>query len=288
MAEAWFPIVSAPQEVDLTEISAALWKHQIPHRIVQEAEGQVIFGARENQERIVQVIQAWERGELQQLETPKAPFPQWLRILLLPPVVLSLIVLSVLGYLLGVEILPGEWGGPFYFQVYGHIGKHTYIDSSVLPWTSGEWWRLVTPIFLHFSLMHVAFNCLWLWEFGRKIERYENGLYLLFLVIFIGIFSNLAQYVHTPNNPFGGMSGVVYGLLGYLWLRCKLAPVPELALPPALVGILLFFLALGFTGGMDVLAGGAIANAAHLGGFVAGGLLGIVDGFRFKGGAGRV
>ncbi len=287
MAEAWFPIVSAPQETDLTEISAALWKHQIPHRIVQEAEGQIIYGARENQERIVQVIHAWENGDLQQLEAPQDAYPQLFQILSLSPVVLSLVALSVLGYLLGVDILPSEWGSPFYFQVYGHIGKHTYIDS-LLPWGSGEWWRLLTPIFLHFSVMHVAFNCLWLWVFGSKIERYHGGLYLLFIVLFVGVLSNVAQYIHTPNNPFGGMSGVVFGLLGYLWLRCKLAPVQALSLPPALVGLLLFFLVLGFTGGMDLLAGGAIANAAHLGGLIAGGLLGIVDGFRFKGEAGRV
>ncbi len=136
--------------------------------------------------------------------------------------------------------------------------------------------------------MHVVFNCLWLWEFGRRVERYQGGLYLFGLVLMIGVFSNIAQYLHMPNNPFGGMSGVNYGLLGYLWLRCRLAPVPALTLPPALVGFLLFFLVLGFTGGMDVLAGGAIANAAHLGGFIIGSLLGIIDGLRFKEKVGRV
>ena len=71
-------------------------------------------------------------------------------------------------------------------------------------------WRLLTPVFMHFGLMHVAFNLLWWFELGRIIEEYESGWQLLMLLVIIGLFSNIWQYTMTGPS-FGGMSGVVYG-----------------------------------------------------------------------------
>ena len=78
-----------------------------------------------------------------------------------------------------------------------------------------QWWRLLTPMFLHFSFAHLAFNCLWIYVLGEKIERIDGQLIFILIIIFTGISSNLLQYLWTSSSLFGGLSGVIYGMLGY-------------------------------------------------------------------------
>jgi GlpG protein len=84
----------------------------------------------------------------------------------------------------------------------------------------GQLWRIITPIFLHFSIMHLVFNLYWFWSFGGQIEDLRGATRFALLVLIIGALSNIGQAVVTGPN-FGGLSGVVYGLLGYLWMRVR-------------------------------------------------------------------
>ena len=77
-----------------------------------------------------------------------------------------------------------------------------------------QWWRLITPMFLHFSFAHLAFNCLWIYVLGEKIERVDGKLIFTLIIILTGVFSNLLQYFWTSSSLFGGLSGVIYGMLG--------------------------------------------------------------------------
>lgn len=133
---------------------------------------------------------------------------------------------------------------------------------------AGQIYRLLTPIFLHFMVIHILFNLMWLWDLGGAIERRWSGGYLLALVAGTGIASNLAQYAYS-GPLFGGLSGVVYGLLGFTWLRGHFDPACGLAVPRAVVSFMLVWLALCFTGLL-----GPVANAAHLTGLIAGALWG--------------
>lgn len=135
-----------------------------------------------------------------------------------------------------------------------------------------EPWRLLTPVFMHFGLMHIAFNLLWWFELGRIIEKSDSGWQLLMLLVIIGLFSNLWQYTMTGPN-FGGLSGVVYGLMGYLWLYGKTNPKAGYQLRPQIVTMMLVWLVFCF-----VLLEDIVANWAHLGGLVIGGLTGVVFG----------
>jgi len=90
----------------------------------------------------------------------------------------------------------------------------------------------------------------------------------------MAVASNLGQYLWSGPSLFGGMSGVVYGLLGYVWIRHKVSPRPQLAIPPGLLGFMLFWLLLGMSGIIDLLMSGSIANAAHAVGLVTGMILG--------------
>ena len=89
----------------------------------------------------------------------------------------------------------------------------------------GLYTRLLSPIFLHFGLLHLVFNCLWLSLLGARIESNEGSIHLLVLVLVTGICSNMAQYYWSGSIYFGGLSGVIYALLGYIWIKNKIAPL---------------------------------------------------------------
>ncbi|WKE65827.1 rhomboid family intramembrane serine protease GlpG [Gallaecimonas kandeliae] len=128
----------------------------------------------------------------------------------------------------------------------------------------GNAYRLVTPILLHFSLLHIGFNLLWWWQLGGVLEKREGSLHLLLVTLVTGFAGNLAQFLASGPN-FGGLSGVVYGLFGYFWISGLLYPRRGLMLPGSLVIFMLAWLVMGFVG-----IGLPIANQAHLWGLIAG------------------
>src|SRR5262249_30186577 len=101
-------------------------------------------------------------------------------------------------------------------------------DNSLPEIRHGEVWRLITPIFIHFGVLHIVFNMLWLRDLGSMIEGRQSSTYLVLLVVVIAAGSNLGQFYFGHGPAFGGMSGVVYGLLGYIWLRGKFDPASGL------------------------------------------------------------
>ena len=128
----------------------------------------------------------------------------------------------------------------------------------------GQVWRLVTPIFLHLSFLHLLFNLFWLLDLGRMIEVQRGTWRFAGLVLLAAVLSNLAQY-WWRGPLFGGMSGVVYALLGYVYVKGRYEPHLGLGINPQSIMIMMIWLVLGFTGMI-----GNIANAAHLGGLVVG------------------
>jgi GlpG protein len=135
----------------------------------------------------------------------------------------------------------------------------------------GQLWRLFTPIFYHYDIMHIVFNMLWLKDLGSMIEGRQSSIHLLVLTLLVAAGSNLAQfYLGGPwfslgGPTFGGMSGVVYGLLGYIWIRGKMDPASGLFLHPNTVIMMMIWFFVCFTGWV-----GDIANAAHAGGLLIG------------------
>lgn len=131
--------------------------------------------------------------------------------------------------------------------------------------TDWQAWRYVTPAFIHFSVLHLVFNLLWWWYLGGQIEQ-RLGSGKLFILLIVGAaLPNIAEFF-VSGPRFGSLSGVVYALLGYSWLRTRLQPDCGLAMPPALMGFMLVWLVLGF---LDML-GTPTANMAHLVGLLVG------------------
>lgn len=141
-------------------------------------------------------------------------------------------------------------------------------------------WRLLSPIFLHFGIAHLLFNLCWWWLLGATIEREQGSGVLVLVTLGTGLGGNVAQAL-VSGSGFGGLSGVVFGLIGYLWWYARANPGRGYQLPPALVNFSLLWLVLGYTGVLDVVFG-PVANSAHLGGLVAGAVLGALIGRRHR------
>jgi GlpG protein len=143
----------------------------------------------------------------------------------------------------------------------------------------GQVWRLFTPVLMHasilgFGILHILFNMFWLRDLGTLIEVRHRSRAFLALVIAIAIGSNLLQY--TVKGPFFvGMSGVVYGLLGYIWVQGKMNPAFGFELNSQTLMFMMVWLVAGFTGML-----GPIANFAHLGGLIMGAGIGAIAAWR--------
>jgi len=158
-------------------------------------------------------------------------------------------------------------GSHYQFIRFLFISEYTQGLSEIM---NGEIWRLFTPAFIHFGIIHIAFNLLWLYQLGSAIEQRQGSQRMLILVLIIALLSNLAQFLWS-GPLFGGMSGVVYGLLAYLWVQGKFNPAAGLWLDKTTTIMMLIWFALCWTGLV-----GNIANMAHTVGLVCGAILGLV------------
>jgi len=162
-------------------------------------------------------------------------------------------------------------------------------DGSRDLWISirgGELWRLVTPIFLHYGWSHLIFNMLFLYSFGSSIEDRRGSLFFLLLVVALAVLSNCGQVVEQTLRghlaQFGGMSGVDYGLLAYLWVKARFDARERYFLSPGTTFIAILWLVLCLLGDIPPFAGllpetmRHVANGTHVVGLVAGGVIAYV------------
>jgi len=137
--------------------------------------------------------------------------------------------------------------------------------SNGLPEISqGEFWRLFTPVLVHGGWVHLLLNMMWLLDLGSMIEGRQSTGRLGLLVVVTAVLSNLGQCL-LFHPYFGGMSGVVYGLLGYVWMKGKFDPGSGLFLHPHTVAMMLIWFFLCLAGVVPNIANGAHAVGLALG-----------------------
>jgi rhomboid protease GluP len=134
----------------------------------------------------------------------------------------------------------------------------------------GQWWRVVTNVFLHVGLWHLAVNMWALWNLGMLAERIFGRWHYLYIYLFCGVCGSLASVAWHPWITSAGASGAIFGLAGALIVTFRFGrlPIPPEVIRPILRTLVIFtVINIGF---------GAVAqfvdNSAHLGGF-GGGLL---------------
>lgn len=267
---------------DLAGFSAWLDDQGVVHRISEESGEQILW--LENPEHTEPVLAALEqylsRPEVQRAVNRIRHSPVFVRGRWQPsprhaPMVLAMVVVAgLLAWLTGL----GQSELTRWLMI---------IDPRAFPWDSldervsalaatlgsGQFWRLFTPDFLHFSWSHIVFNAVMLWFLGSQVEWFDGRARLLVLFIVTSLGANGLQYL-VSGPLFGGLSGVVYGVLGYCWLSQQ--RYPRFQFPPALVTFAVVWMLIGYTPIPVWLGIGRMANEAHLGGFVAGLLVALV------------
>jgi membrane associated rhomboid family serine protease len=131
---------------------------------------------------------------------------------------------------------------------------------------AGQWWRLLTSVFLHWGLIHLAVNAYALFVLGNMIEREIGRVAMLIAFLTTGIFASATSYAFADGRAVGaGASGAVFGLVGlvvaYNYLR------RHNVLAQARLRYVLTLLVINAIIGFSITA---IDWRAHLGGLVAG------------------
>ena len=173
------------------------------------------------------------------------------------PVVSSIIAINFIVYLL--TLIPG----------YGNWLKYAGMSVNGLI-AEGEWWRIITSMFLHADFTHVLFNMFSLFLFGPELEKIAGKMRFLTIYFLAGIFGVAATFlIEPPNYATLGASGALYGIFGAFaaliyYTRHLFPQLRQIILPLIVISVIMTFLMPN------------INISAHLGGLVTGFILGIV------------
>jgi rhomboid protease GluP len=141
------------------------------------------------------------------------------------------------------------------------------------PYTvSGQWWRLLTCVFIHGGLLHIAFNMWCLWDLGRLAESIYGHWMFAVVYLISGLAASLGSIFWNPFTLSVGASGAIFGIAGALIASFYLGEfsLPRAAMSGMLRSVMLFV-------GYNLFFGAVVArtdNAAHVGGLLMGLLLG--------------
>ena len=182
-----------------------------------------------------------------------------------PVVTYALIVLNIMVYL--------------YMLLYDGDGSLSYnLANNYMSLRSGKYYTLITSMFLHADIIHIAFNMYALYILGPQVEKYYGKCKFLLIYFLSGILGNIFSCVFMDSNVFSiGASGAIFGLLGSIayftyYYRATLQGL----LRSQVVPVILLNLVIGLViPGIDV--------SAHLGGLIGGVLISMAIGIGDKG-----
>jgi rhomboid protease GluP len=184
-----------------------------------------------------------------------------------PTITITLIVVNVLIYLaMGID-------GAGWFTIGSEAGVRWGADFWMLT-TSGQWWRLITSAFVHFGLIHIAFNMWALYQAGGLTERLFGRLPYVLLYLYGALISGLASIWWNPNNVCAGASGAIFAVFGALlaYLLLHRNAFPRSVVEPLSRSTLVFI-------GYNIFFGLTqkdISNSAHVGGLISGFVIGLI------------
>jgi rhomboid protease GluP len=189
------------------------------------------------------------------------PISRWLFV--------SNIVLWVLAFVVGLFI---KEGGGFSTSVLADLPPDVFVFYNGMKINSlvaaGEWWRLVSSMWVHLSFMHIAFNAYGLFIFAPFVERFYGGRRLMTIYMFSGLAGSIASF-YFVDNPSGGASGALFGLIGAMLVfgfkhRKELPARVYRALTTGMLPWVVLNIGIGF---FDAIP---FDNGAHIGGLLGG------------------
>lgn len=260
---------------DPAALSRALWKYGIAHRILQsETRNQLWIIKPEQSHDALAVLEAWQSNPTAEITVnelvQKQPVAGVLSGWHLSPMTIALLLATLIVALitgLGEYFDTLSWFTISSFEVVGSRIRFMPL-SEVL--AQGEYWRLFTPALLHFGAAHLIFNALWVWDVGRKIERLVGSVVWLIFTVLVCLASNVGQYLINGSPLFGGLSGLVYGFVGFAWIMPWLVRGWPTIISKPLMAFFAVWLVLGYTDVFAMLGLGNMANEAHLLGLISG------------------
>ncbi|MBS25060.1 MAG: hypothetical protein CMQ28_05405 [Gammaproteobacteria bacterium] len=265
-------------DIDLLSYSYFLRQHGLNHRIIEESGQQSVYVEYDRDVAFIQksledFLRKQESLEQQNVKSPqvsnqakKIAYNLYLAFIN-SPATLSLVLVSIMVAVitsLGNEVYRLNF--LFYPVIATSSLGALFADIVNLRIAVGT----LTPMFLHFGELHLIFNMLWLWYFGRQLEAIQPLWMFILLVVVTSFISNTTQYLAIEFNNFGGMSGVVYGLVGYTWVIHSLMPRSYLLINTNMFVFFVVALVL-----MEIIGSSWIATAAHVGGLISGLIIGV-------------
>lgn len=185
-----------------------------------------------------------------------------------PIVTYIIIALNILFFL-------AELGGGEEF-----IKQWAFVPSRFTAHPASDWITILTSMFMHGGLMHLAGNMLYLWIFGDNVEDRLGKIRYIFFYLLSGVAATFGQYYFAPDSsvPNLGASGAIAGILGaYILLfpgqKVRVLLGRSIVVMPAII-VIGFWIILQLVSGAGTLSSakgeGGVAYMAHVGGFFAG------------------
>ncbi|MEH0842948.1 rhomboid family intramembrane serine protease [Micromonospora sp. CPCC 205711] len=166
---------------------------------------------------------------------------------------------SGLGGLLGGGTPLTQWGSVISYASYVDFGPAHGVAA-------GEWYRLVTAMFLHYGLVHLLLNMWALWVLGRDLEALLGPMRFLALYLVAGLGGNVAAFLFsTPNAASAGASTAIFGLFAAVFVIMRRLGRDTSSIVPILVINLVFTFTVP-----------GISVPGHIGGLVVGALMALV------------
>lgn len=271
-----YKVLEVPGDVDLTQFSRLLWQHKISHRIHQVESWQILTVSSQDQAGAATgLFRQWQVGEIRPQDNDTSDMRGYFnageftgnitRAFTRAPLTLLLIITCIILAFVAPLTTMTDLARAMLYPDFSFGTRMIIMDRVIDNFSLQQLGKMISPILLHGGLVHLAFNMLWLWEFGRRIEAVQASWALLLLIVVIALASNTIQFLYGGTIFFGGMSGVVYGLFAYIWMWQLFDSRKGLALPGALIFFLLLSLIVMTAINLDF-----IADEAHIGGLFTG------------------
>ncbi|MEK9199852.1 rhomboid family intramembrane serine protease [Ureibacillus sp. 179-F W5.1 NHS] len=172
------------------------------------------------------------------------------------PVVTTLIAINLIVYILTVLPIIGD------YIFYSGMSVNYLIED-------GQWWRIITSIFIHGGFIHLLFNMFSLFLFGPELEKIAGKARFITIYLLAGIFGNVVTFVFQEGMYASvGASGAIFGIFGAFaalvyYTRRTMPQLKQIIMPLIIISVIITFLSPN------------VNSASHLGGLITGFLLGL-------------